>query len=252
MDFSAFINSLATYPWVSLGSFILTLIAVILAIFFYIKGKRKKSIRCCFRSLSLIEGFVGEINGLLIQFSGKQIGTLIVTKFAFWNNGTETITRDDFPSNKTFSIEVNNDYDILDVSILKSSDNSNNISVKVSDDGKKTDVDFEYLDNKDGFVLQLLHTCNKKDNKFILNGYIKGFGLLSKGEIYFNNNFGLIMLIYIISATIFSLLSNNIINKLFSNILLLSFILFMATIIILLPKLEKSKLPKKLKDFFFR
>ena len=142
----------------------------------------------------MFEGFVKKIKGLSIQFSGKQIKTLTITRITFWNNGTETINHNDFPTNDPFSINIQNGYEILDASIMKSNNISNDVKINLSDDGYKIDVDFEYLDPKDKFIIQIFHTGTEDSSDFKIFGSIKGFGKIYKGEV---NDGGLRTLLYI-------------------------------------------------------
>ncbi|MDR2570619.1 MAG: hypothetical protein LBD23_10045 [Oscillospiraceae bacterium] len=178
-----YINILSENPWITLISIPLALIGLILTLILYFKGKRKKSIKYYLEGDSLFEDFVEKINGLSIQFFGKQIKTLTVTKIVFWNSGTETINREDFPTNDIFYINIEDGYEILDVSIIRSNNQSNNIAVSLSEDEKKIKIDFEYLDPKNGFILQIFHTSTEYSSKFNVNGSIKGFGKLSEGEV---------------------------------------------------------------------
>ena len=190
MNFSTFINSLPQNPWVTIISLLITISAMTMSIVFYQRGRRKKSIRYCFRSDLLFEDFKEKIEGLTIKYSGKQIDTLTVTKIIFWNNGTETLNREDFLSNDKFSISIDTDYHILDASIKKI--NNIPIEIMISDDGKKIDIDFEYLDKKDSFIIQLFHTGNTNSNIFHVNGIIKGFGKLAEAKVSFNENFKIV------------------------------------------------------------
>ena len=187
MGFSNFIGSLSQNPWISLISLFLTFIGLVITIVLHLRGKRKKAIRYCFKSDLLFEDSKEKIDGLTIKFLGKQISILTATKIIFWNNGTETLNREDFPSNDKFSIRIDIDYDILDVSIKQL--NNIPIEVKIAEDGKKIDIDFEYLDKKDSFILQVFHTGNTNSNIFHVNGTIKGFGKLAKAKVSFTEDF---------------------------------------------------------------
>jgi len=253
-----FINSLKEN---SLLIFILSIfspIGFILAIIFYFKSKRKKSIKYCFTDYSLIEDFVGNIDGLDIQFSGTPIKTLTYTQFFFWNNGTETIHHSDFPNNNPFSIVIDNSCDILYISDVLSNNISNNAVAVLTEDKKRINIDFEYLDKKDGFYLKIFHTSNVYPRRrIILNGSIKGFGNLSNGEAYINSSFsssifnGIIVIIptfiFLISTTS---VSNKIFFSLFLAVILCILIFFICHSVVIIPKkfrnLYSSKMPPKM------
>jgi len=206
-----FIYELAQTPWITFISMALALIGLILAVIFYCKGRKTKLIRYYLDGSSLFEDFVEKISGLSIQFSGKQIKTLTVTKIAFWNNGTETINHNDFPTNDPFSINIENGYEILDAT-MKSNNISNNVKINLLDNGKKINVGFEYLDPKDGFIIQIFHTGTKYSSTFKINGSIKGFGKIIDGKVSKNrfSKFASISSLVILGITIFiSFLTNS-------------------------------------------
>jgi len=181
MGFSEIISHLVQNTWIEFISMILIpVVSIVLSIIIYKKSKRKKSIIYHIKNDSLIKDFKQKIEGLSIEYSGKNINTLTVTKIAFWNNGTDTINRNDIPNNDIFSITIENDFDILDASIIQIINQSNDIKANLSNDNKIVNIDFEYLDNNEGFVLQLFHNYENSD-KIRINGTIKGFGKISKG-----------------------------------------------------------------------
>jgi hypothetical protein len=161
-------------------SIILTIIGIISSIVIYYKGRERKSISYNVVDNHLISNFKQKINGLTIQYSGKDIERLSVTNFIFWNNGTETIHRDNIPHKDKFSITIKDGNYILDKSIINVTNKANKIDPILSNDKKKIDIDFEYLDKGNGFILKIFHT-GEKYNDFDVNGSIMGFGKISKG-----------------------------------------------------------------------
>ena len=177
----SFFNALVQNPIIVMSLMILTPVGIILAIVFYFKSKKNKSLIYYIKSDLLIEDFIQKIKGLTIQFTGKTIERLTVTKIAFWNNGNDTINQSDFPSTDKFSIQINNDYDILDVSITTILNITNNIIVDLSENKKEINIDFEYMDKNDGFIIQIFHTGINSDI-FTINGTIKGAGKIHKNK----------------------------------------------------------------------
>ena len=62
---------------------------------------------------------------------------------------------------------------ILDVKILKSSNIANGFSTTLAEDGTFALLSFDYLNSKDGVVLQVIHTGVSLVS-FIITGEIKG------------------------------------------------------------------------------
>jgi hypothetical protein len=250
MNISNMISSLIQNPWIIFISLFLAPVGVILAILFYFKSKRKKSIKFCQKNDLLIRDFIQKVDGLNIEYLGNKIKTLSIAKIAIWNDGTETINGYDIPKHDNFFISIDNNHDILDVSIIQTTNKSNDIKVKLSEDKKEINIDFEYLDKKDGFVLQLFHTGIDIEN-INLNGSIKGFGKIIKGKSQLKPTLHKIIkellppfsgLIVLIIASLFSF---NINSTLIIIFMLLLYILFAyITYRILMP------VPFKLKTFF--
>jgi hypothetical protein len=222
MDNSLFINLtniLTQNPWVKLISIFGAFVAFpsfFLAIYFYLKGKTKKSIKYISRYDTLInEGIDQKVIGLSISISNKQIKRLTVSRIAFWNNGNKTLTYNDIPTLSKFTINIDNKYDILDVSIIETLNTKNNISVNLLEDCKTIEIYFEYMDNNDGFVLQIFHTGNDS-SALTLNGGIIG-GKISKG--IYNQSmeratfFDIGMLVNFIIMLFYMLLSEGLHNK---------------------------------------
>ena len=181
MNIIEIISVVTQNSWVNLFALILAPIGMFFSIFFFFKSRRKKSVRFFSIYNALVVDFAQKIDGLNIQFSGKEIQRLTVSKIAFWNSGTETITHNDIPSKDKISIDIDEEFRILSCSIIAQTNITNNISVCLSQDGKKVDIDFEYLEKQDGFVIQIFHTGDSKV-VFNFNGTVMGFGKVSKGK----------------------------------------------------------------------
>ncbi|MGR3311398.1 MAG: hypothetical protein ACUZ77_11580 [Candidatus Brocadiales bacterium] len=171
-------------PWPNVLSISLALIGIILAIFFYIKGKRTKKPTYAIRSTNLIRDFKGRFGKLKIKYGDEPISNFTATKVAFWNNGKETINGSkggDIATTDQLMIKVKNGSRFLDSDVLhpKKDDNPNQFSIKPSEDGSHVLIQFEYLDKGQGGVMQLLHTGKSSDDVEVC-GTIKGYGKLKR------------------------------------------------------------------------
>jgi hypothetical protein len=233
---------------------ILSLIGIVLAILFYFKSRRKKSIMYYFKSDLLIQDFIQKIKGLTIKFFEKNINELTVTKIVFWNNGTETINANDIPTNDKFSIIIANDYDILDVSIINIINITNDINFFISENGKEININFEYLDKSDGFILQILHTGTCSEN-FVINGTIKSFGKIFKGKYNkYYKKFSIFDIIqdFFVFVTSITFSSYAIISKISTSITIIMIIFIVVFVPLFFTKLffYYSRVPFKFKYFF--
>jgi hypothetical protein len=91
----------------------------------------------------------------------------------FWNKGKDTIDRSDVAQTYPIHIRALKEAEILDVKILKQNNLSSNFSVELLDGGKVALIDFDYIDEQQGAIFQVIHTGT---NYFsvALTGNIKG------------------------------------------------------------------------------
>jgi hypothetical protein len=171
-----YIESIASNPFVTIGSFFLALISIVLAIIFYFRSQKEKI--PCFESSSntIIDGLHKSLEGLEIHYKGSKQERVTITKVAFWNAGKETIDKSDLIEKDPLCIICPKTADILDIQLTDVSSESN--SVVVSDQTEKDalkyfTLSFEYLDHEEYFVAQLIHNGSSED-KFNVAGKIKG------------------------------------------------------------------------------
>jgi len=176
------IESLASTPWVTLGSFALAFFGILLAIIFYFRSQKNKT--PCYEEASntIIEGLHKSLDGLEIHYKGNIQERITVTKVAFWNDGKETIDKSDTVEKDPLRIELPNSIEVLDIQVIDVSSNSNSVSIKnaiVTKDKTTYTLDFEYLDNNDYFVIQIIHNGSSQEELGI-EGKIKGVKRIEK------------------------------------------------------------------------
>lgn len=96
-----------------------------------------------------------------LYFSNKQINDVYQTTFIFFNSGNETILRNDVTENVTIHFK---DAEILrQPTINKMSKDAIKFSAKqvIKGGDNCIELDFLYLDNKDGAVVEVLHAASK-------------------------------------------------------------------------------------------
>lgn len=170
---------LGTNPWLSIASFIIAVISVVLAIIFYSKSKKVKSPCYAIRSINIVRDLVSKIESLEMLFAGQPIENLTVTKIAFWNAGNDTINSYDIPIAEPLTVHIKKGYQILDAKILYSKNPANQFSISTSDDHSFVNLQFDYIDKEEGGVIQLIHT-GTTDEDIEISGTIKGAGKLIK------------------------------------------------------------------------
>lgn len=173
MDF----QSLASSPIITIGGFVLGVIGIVLAIIFYIRSKKDRI--PCFevKSTTLIEGLHNALDGLQLHYKGMPQDRITVTKLVFWNDGRETIDKRDFVVADPIGIFCSNSLIILDIQVTQISSKSNTVKlgavVEENNNAHFYPIDFEYLDNRDYFVIQVVHS-GLDSEEIVFRGKIKG------------------------------------------------------------------------------
>ena len=154
-----------------LVAFFLTLLSVIIAIILYYHSP-PKVIKCLISSNQLIDNTQSQFSSLNILYGGKQAEKLIVSEVTFWNSSFSTIKKEDLIKKSPFSVTVN-DGEILELSVLGGKDTPNQIGVDSIDDCSAK-IYFDYLDHKEGGIIQIVHTGNQEINisKELMGGKI--------------------------------------------------------------------------------
>lgn len=176
-SFSQLVEWLGTNPWWGFVSFIIGVLAVLVAIILSFKSKRVKLPCYAVRSRNIVKDLVSKFDALETLYSGQTIENLTVTKILFWNAGRDTIHRGDIAVPLT--VHVSESYKILDAKILSSKEPANKFSIDTSADQSSSILNLDYVDKDEGVVIQLIHTGRSgKDIEF--DGKIKGAGELIK------------------------------------------------------------------------
>ena len=140
------------------------LIGVIVSYIFHRAGLRSREPTYALRSTNLIRDFTSRLEALEIRYAGDRIPNLTATKVAFWNNGKATIGGTDIADADPLAIRLRDGYKILDASLSSQSNAASQLSLELSDDAESVLVQFDYLDQSDGWVIQILHTGKVSDD----------------------------------------------------------------------------------------
>lgn len=170
------ISVIAANPWLTLVSFLIGVLGLVLAFVFYYKSQKDRRPFYEVASKTLIDGIDKTLDGLQIQYKGQPQNRITVTKIVFWNDGRETIDRNDLLRANPLRIVCPPDLEILDIQTILVSSVANIVDldgpIKLDDSIDYTIV-FEYLDHMDYFVIQVIHTGDDAQ-KFSIKGKIKG------------------------------------------------------------------------------
>jgi hypothetical protein len=151
------------------------LAGVIASYNYYKRALRDREPTALLRSNNLIEGNTSKFENLKIEYKGHEVKNLTVSKLAFWNNGKQTIKRDDIPDKAQIFIVGKGDTVILEVQVVAQTNSENDFGALLLEDGKRAKVDFSFLDHHQGGIIQIVHTgLNSQD--LDLAGTVIGFG----------------------------------------------------------------------------
>lgn len=211
---------------------VIGLIGIVLAIVFYQKGKEKKEFSYCLRSRTLIRKKKAKFEKLSIVYGGKKIDDLCVSKFTIWNSGNKTLNASDMVSSKELTITAIEDSKILDVEILKCSEETNKFSSHLRGE-RAVKILFDYADKMEGVVIQIIHTGSndslKIDCKIKGGRTVESFSnrknsvffalnrVLGQSQKFFAVYMAICMLIFLGLATFFTLKVFNLQETLFSQ-----------------------------------
>jgi hypothetical protein len=165
VDLVSFGNS----PWVGRAGLIGTVIAIILAVYFYQKSRRFKRPAYAVTTKNLILDYSSKLRDLQILFKGKDVRNLSVSKIAIWNDGTETIRNSDIAD--ADPLQISSDAEFLDSTIVFTT--SPAIQFGVQPRGNILRVGFDFLDKNQGGIIQVVHTGSSSE-KILLTGSVKG------------------------------------------------------------------------------
>lgn len=168
--------SLANNPLVTLGSFALAIIGIILAIIFYFRSQKNKIPCFAESSNTIIEGLNKALDGLEVHYKGKLQERVTVTKVVFWNDEKETIDKSDMVQKDPLRIEIPSSVMLLDVQIIDAKSDSNSVILgepTLTENAVIYTLGFEYLDQNDYLVIQIVHSGSSLE-KFEIKGKIKG------------------------------------------------------------------------------
>ena len=108
-----------------------------------------------------------------VTFKGKPVNRLTKTKLIFWNAGTEVVEGSNIVGSDPVSILFPDGTNILSFKILKRTREVNNFCIKrIQDRNNVLRIDFDYLDPKDGAVVEILHDSENRYPQ--ITGTIKG------------------------------------------------------------------------------
>lgn len=146
---------------VGLVGIVLSLVSVVLTVYYYLKSKEAKEPCCYYRTFQDIVKLSPKSSpDIRVYFKGDEVERVFTTYVWFWNKGKRAIKSDAIPENSLLLLKLSDpahDIQILDLKVMKRSRDPINF------DAQKYDSDlihltFDFLDRKDGAVIEVQHT----------------------------------------------------------------------------------------------
>ena len=166
--------SLKESQFVTLSGIIFGPIGIVLAIFFFFKSK--KVVKPSFQISSVL--MLGKEenslpNEVTVMYGNKNVRRLTKTTLTFWNDGSEVLRGENVVKGDPLRVAIEKGDNILSHSVLKWTTKANAFSIEKSlDKPYELLLHFDYLNQNDGAVIELLHDSNR-DYPLVL-GSIKG------------------------------------------------------------------------------
>lgn len=160
-------------PIVGLIGLIIGLISIPLSIFLYRRGQRLKKPCWSVTNTILIEGYSSSLEELGITYKNQKVENLSVGRIAFWNEGRETVDISDLTKTNPLRIQARNGINILDAKIVVQNNNSSAFSGIINEERTSAIIKFEYIDQNQGVVIQIVHT-GVSSKAISIEGDIKG------------------------------------------------------------------------------
>lgn len=199
-DIINWFNTVNISLYLTIASFILAIISIYLAIFFYIKGKRKKEPSYIKSSYNIIQDFSSKLSDLDIRYKDEIVNNLTITKIVIWNGGNETVRNTDIAEADPITLYSENGVKILNAEIIKCSNKVNNASISKIINNNSINFAFDFFDRDQGVVIQIIHTgISSRDIN--VGGTIKGFGNLKYIDLPRHRNLRSIFPTYLIRNT---------------------------------------------------
>lgn len=148
----------------------------IVAFYLTYKSVPQKVLKFSLSHNNLISSGKASLPNLKIIYAGTNVDQVTVTKVTFWNSSFPTITEQDIIKAAPLSISAR-ECDILEITVLNGEDSANQIKVKLVDE-KTAHIFFDYLDRKEGGVIQIVHTGDR--DSIDVSRKIKGGKILLK------------------------------------------------------------------------
>lgn len=162
-------------PYVALILIILSIVGFMLSIIFQKTNKKKKSLSYTLVSTTIIENKKALNKDVEILYKGTPVNSIISTSLHIWNSGNIILTPSDLYKGHELSINIDTNGDFLSIEKIKESSDTCNVNIEPITI-QKAQIKFDYLEKKQGAIINIYHTSESivpiKINGKIIEGKI--------------------------------------------------------------------------------
>lgn len=148
----------STIVWIILS--LATLLSLGWGIYSHLSANKKKQFSVAFSSFEIIKHGKNKIQNLKLMFNENSINNLTISKFAIWNSGNKVINSYDIVTGQGLEIYCDENTDILEAQIVTEVEPANSFKI-IESTAHNVSIGFNYVDNHEGIVVQILHTGDK-------------------------------------------------------------------------------------------
>ena len=148
-------------------------VGIAVSYYFYRKSLRIKEPCITFKHNNLIENHVSKLDGLDILYKGNKVENITVSRLLLWNEGADTINKEDIVAVNPPRISCYNNAIILEVRVLSTNNAASQFTCTISDKPNMANIVFDYIDKNQGVVIQIIHT-GVSSRDIGIEGQIKG------------------------------------------------------------------------------
>ena len=158
------------------------IIGIIISTYFYQRGKRTKGLTHTSGDIIIISPSAEPHENLKITWEGHNIPRVTKTTIAIWNSGTETVDGADLIDTDPLRIQVPSGITILRSVVIRRTRGV--VAPQLAASIHQVTVTFAFLDAKDGFSIELLHTGEPSTVQVVgtIKGIPRGVVTLDRGK----------------------------------------------------------------------
>ncbi len=166
------LQTLPDSPWFAWTSMAVGVIGILLAIVFYIKGRKQRRVNGWYSTSKIVDDEQTHVEDLTVFYHGVAVKRLFVTRFVIRNTGNCIIERKDIYPSCPLHIKCDESANVLYARVIEQSSDTINCDIKQINDDNNLEIDYESIEKREYVVINIYHTDNT-NILFLLDGKIK-------------------------------------------------------------------------------